>query len=119
MKKTTRYGGKDKQLFLEALEKSLGMVVHAADATGIRRETHYRWMKEDPQYAEKVEVIMERNLDLCESVLLNAVKNGDLTAVFYYLNNKGKSRGYNLRNPDYDDNRKIEIKINSPLGGND
>lgn len=114
MKKKTEA---DKEAFLIALEQSMGMVIHAADKTGISRATHYNWMRDDPEYAEKVDTIMERNLDLSESVLLKAVKNGELTAVFYHLNNKGKSRGYNVKDANEDDNRKIEITINSPLGG--
>lgn len=106
----------DKERFLKALENSMGMVVHAADATGIHRNTHYLWMKDDSEYAERVKTILERNLDMSESVLLKAVKNGELSAVFYYLNNKGKSRGYNLREPNEDENKKIEITIKSPLG---
>lgn len=109
----------DKKRFLKALENSMGMVVHASDATGIHRATHYNWMKEDPEYAEQVQTIMERNIDLSESVLLQAVKNGDLSAVFYYLNNKGKSRGYNVRDWNEEETRKIEIVIKSPLRESD
>ncbi|MCS7029523.1 MAG: hypothetical protein RMJ44_12510 [Cytophagales bacterium] len=106
---------KDQERFLEALEKSMGLVVHASDSCGISRTTHYIWMQKYPEYAERVRTITERNLDLAESVLLKAVKNEDLTAVFFYLNNKGKSRGYNVKEPNDDEGRKIEVIIKSPL----
>lgn len=110
---------RDKERFLLALKNSMGMVVHAADKAKINRNTHYLWMRDDPQYRDRVEEILERNLDMSESVLLEAVKKGELTAVFYYLNNKGKSRGYNIKDSNEDEHRKVEIVIKSPLRDND
>ena len=37
----------------------------------------------------------ESVLDLCESKLIQNIDDNDNQAIFYYLNNRGKSRGYN------------------------
>ena len=39
-----------KKAMLEAMEGSLAIVTTACKAVGISRDTHYRWMKEDPEY---------------------------------------------------------------------
>ena len=45
-----------KRAFLQALEGSLGIVAQAVKQSGnlISRETHYTWLREDPDYAEAV-----------------------------------------------------------------
>jgi hypothetical protein len=79
---------------LEALEKSLGIVTTATKAAGISRETHYRWMKEDPEYKEKVDSIGDIALDFAESQLHKQIREGNSTATIFFLKTKGKNRGY-------------------------
>lgn len=45
-----------KRAFLQALEGSLGIVSQALKQSGniIHRDTHYEWLKTDPDYAEAV-----------------------------------------------------------------
>lgn len=59
----------EKGRFLAALERSLGNVLQARQATGIGRTTHYRWLKEDPDYKEAVELIADEAVDFGESKL--------------------------------------------------
>jgi hypothetical protein len=79
---------------LEALEKSLGIVTTATKTAGISRETHYRWMKEDPEYKEKVDSIGDIALDFAESQLHKQIREGNSTATIFFLKTKGKNRGY-------------------------
>jgi hypothetical protein len=84
-----------KRAMIAALEKTLGVVTQAATAVGISRMQHYNWLKDDPEYAQAVNDVFEMSLDFAESKLFLAIKRDELQAIFYYLNNKGKCRGYN------------------------
>jgi len=79
---------------LEALEYNLGIVTPAAEMAGIRRETHYDWMKTDPDYKAKVESFQDVALDFAERKLIQSIKRGSDTANIFYLKTKGKKRGY-------------------------
>lgn len=94
-----------KRLMLNALTKSLGIVVFACKKTGISRTTHYSWMKNDSKYREKVEDIDAVALDFAESALLKLIEKGDVSAIIFFLRTKGKSRGYS---------EKIKIVYKSP-----
>lgn len=85
---------KNKQAMLGALEKHLGVVTDAAEAIGIARSTHYSWMDEDPEYKDKVEKLEDRILDFGESQLFKRIKSGSVNATTFFLERKGKSRGY-------------------------
>ena len=52
-----------KKEFLEALERSLGVVTTAAKVCNIARTTHYRWLEEDAEYKEAVNDIQESAID--------------------------------------------------------
>ena len=83
-----------KNAMLQALEASLGVVTTAARAAGIERGTHYRWMREDEEYAEQVAGIKDLSLDFVESQLFKRIKDGDTTSMIFYLKTQGKKRGY-------------------------
>jgi len=83
-----------KNAMLQALESSLGVVTTAARAAGIERSTHYRWMREDDEYAEQVHSLKNITLDFVESQLFKKIKDGDTTSMIFYLKTQGKKRGY-------------------------
>lgn len=88
-----------KKGFLSAFEKSYGNITQSCLAIGINRKTYYRWLKDDPEFAEDVETTQPREslIDLAESKLVQAVRDGDLTAIIYTLKSQGRSRGWNER----------------------
>lgn len=86
--------GHTKKALVEALEKSLGVVSTACKAAGISRDTHYRWLKEDPEYKAQVEELSEVAIDFAESHLHKLIKDGNPAATIFFLKTKGKSRGY-------------------------
>ena len=83
-----------KAAMLEALEKSLGIVTTACNNVGISRQTHYEWMRIDPDYNTSVSELLNVSLDYAESQLLQQIKTGNTTAIIFYLKTQGKSRGY-------------------------
>ncbi len=109
-----------KERMILALEKSLGIVSNACAMAKIGRTAFYRWLKEDQEFAAKVEDINEIALDFVESSLFKLIKGAvvpddkifvnakgkktivknnrvyppDTQATTFYLATKGKQRGY-------------------------
>jgi len=65
---------KNKEAMLKALEK-VNSVTAAAKAVGIGTKTHYRYMKQDPEYAlvinEQMESLREQRIDQLEEGIMN------------------------------------------------
>lgn len=101
-----------KKAMIEALEKSLGIVTTACKSVDIARQTHYEWMREDPEYKDKVDSIIDIAIDFAESQLNQLIQGarhqvvtnkGDIveikdapnpTSIIFFLKTKGKKRGY-------------------------
>jgi hypothetical protein len=84
----------NKQMMLEKLEFHLGIVSRACKDANINRSTHYDWMENDPEYSKAVNEISEIAIDAVESELFKQIKEGNVTAIIFYLKTKGKKRGY-------------------------
>ena len=89
---------KKKQAMLVALEQSLGVVTPACKSVDIARETHYRWLKEDEEYAEAVKQLDDVAIDFAESQLHKQIKSGQTASTIFYLKTKGKARGFVEKN---------------------
>lgn len=83
-----------KKAMIEAMEKSLGVVTTAAKLAGISRQSHYDWLKEDPDYAFAISETGEVALDYAESQLHKQIGEGQPASTIFYLKTKGKKRGY-------------------------
>ena len=83
-----------KKAFIDALEKSLGVVTIACRTIGIHRSTFYDWINNDPQFKSMVDDINEITLDFAESELHKQIRDGSTAATIFYLKTKGKKRGY-------------------------
>ncbi len=83
-----------KRAMIEALEKSLGVVTTASKKTGITRQSHYDWMREDKEYNIAVKELKGLALDFGESALIRRMKEGSDTAIIFFLKTQAKDRGY-------------------------
>jgi hypothetical protein len=83
-----------KKAWIEALEKCLGNVTMASKMLNMSRNTHYTWMNEDEDYRNEVNSLDDLVLDFAESQLHKKIKNGDTTAIIFFMKTKGKRRGY-------------------------
>lgn len=83
-----------KRAMIKALEKSLGIVTSACQDVGIARETHYEWLRIDPEYKRLVDGIEDVAIDFAESSLYNNIKNKDVASTIFFLKTKGRRRGY-------------------------
>ena len=79
--------------FLDTLNKSLGVLTLALQQSGVRKHEYDDWMQE-MEFEEKVNEIQESSLDFVENQLMKLIREGDMTAITFYLKTKGKHRGY-------------------------
>lgn len=102
-----------KELMIQAMKSSLGNISGSTDQVGINRNTHYNWMKDDPQYAQDIKDCLERSIDFAEASLMKNIQDGNTTATIFYLKTKGKNRGYIERQEitGADGARMFEVKV--------
>jgi hypothetical protein len=91
MKQQTK---QNKEKFLFAYLNNLGDITATCKAVGINRWTYYKWLQKDEQFKKDIKEQDEVNLDFAESCLKERMKAGDTRAIIFYLESKGKSRGY-------------------------
>ena len=85
---------KNKKNLLSELESSFGNVTIACRNTGIARATFYKWLNDDEVFKKKVDEVNESAIDYVEHSLMRLIKEGNPTAIIFYLKTKGKNRGY-------------------------
>lgn len=83
-----------KKALIEELGKASGIVTYACDKVGVSRVTFYNYYKADKKFAEQVDHVMEKQIDVVEAALLKRIKSEDTTAIIFYLKTKGRTRGY-------------------------
>lgn len=64
-----------KKQMLKALEKSLGVVTTALKTTDLSRTNFYKWLKEDEEFANKVNDIENISKDFIKSKYYECVKD--------------------------------------------
>jgi len=94
MSKREKDIAKKKELLLEALERSLGIVTPACKDVGISRNQFYNYYNTDPIFKKAVDDINDVTLDFVENQLLKKIKNGSERSILFYMKYKGKKRGY-------------------------
>lgn len=81
---------KNKIDVIEAL-KTTPIIQVACQKAGIGRATYYRWRTEDLDFKQKTDKSIKSGThfinDLAESQLLSAIKDKNMTAIIYWLNN--------------------------------
>lgn len=85
---------KNKELLLEALEITLGIVTPACKEVGISRNQFYKYYNTDPEFKAAVDDINDITLDFVENQLLKKIKDGDTQSIMFYMKYKARKRGY-------------------------
>jgi hypothetical protein len=83
----------DRSIIKEAIVKAYGNLSTAAKSLSIERATLYAWI-ESEGLEEAVQEGRNKRLDFAESMLDKGMKDGNMTAIIFYLKTQGKSRGY-------------------------
>lgn len=81
----------EKALLIEQLKKT-PIISVACDKTGVWRTSYYRWREEDKDFAIKADKSLSEGIllmnDMAESQLLSAIKDGNMTAIIYWLKHR-------------------------------
>lgn len=79
---------------LQAIKGSRGFYSEIAKRLGCEWHTVERAINASPAAQELVRVETERTLDMVESKAITKIEEGDSTMIRFYLQTKGKRRGY-------------------------
>ena len=102
----------------EALRSAAGIRSGAAALLGCSPSTIKRYVDRYETLARIEKEVVEFTLDLAESRLLDAINEGNLTAVMFYLKTKGKNRGYSERHQlEGKDGGPVEVKAKLDFSG--
>ena len=85
---------KRKELMLQALQKTLGVVTPACKSSGVPSSTYYDWTNSDEDFKKAVDEMPALALDFAESKLHSLIQDKNPTAIIFFLKTKGKHRGY-------------------------
>ena len=83
--------------FLQAYEKSLGVLKTACEATNMCRKTIWEWRKKYPEFDAACHECEEVAIDFVESKMFKKIDRGDKgseSLMIFYLKTKAKHRGY-------------------------
>src|SRR5262245_30739542 len=81
----------------EALRANRGLVTLAARRLGCSRRTIANYVDRCPGVAEALTEAREAQLDVAEARLFQAIDEGELAAITFYLRTVGRHRGYSER----------------------
>jgi len=79
---------------IDSLRKNAGFVAVTARSLGVTYQAIANRLYKSEMLAAALESIRESHLDLAESQLLIKIKEGELSAITFYLDRIGKHRGY-------------------------
>ncbi len=81
----------NRQLMLEQLKKT-PVVQICCEKLGVSRSTYYRWREEDPEFTKQADLALAEGValvnDMAESQLLSAIRDRNISAIFYWLNHR-------------------------------
>ena len=96
-------------VFIEALELSGGFYTETARMLGISVAAVGQRIKKSETLQKKLKEIEHSRLDLAETVVMNKLRLQSLSAAKWYLDRKGKIRGYT-------DKKELDANITTPSG---
>jgi len=82
------------QRIITAISESSGLLTLAAKKAVVSYRTITRYTQDYPSVAQAVIEAKEKMLDFAEGKLYEKIKEGDNTAIIFYLKTQGKKRGY-------------------------
>jgi hypothetical protein len=85
------------QKIADALPGSGGSISQLARMIGCSRQALYAWLRRHPKTARALDAERNALLDRAEWVVIQMIEQGSFEAVKFYLNAKGRDRGYGHR----------------------
>lgn len=90
--------GEKYQKLKDIIRDNGGMITKVSRHFGVDRKTIYNWINQSAELKLIIEQERENGVDFAEAALMKQISRGNVAAIFYYLNNKGKERGYGVQN---------------------
>jgi hypothetical protein len=81
-----------KAAFLAVFPRTMGVIASAAEHIGLDRRTVFRWMKEDPEFKEKCDDVLERSIDFIETKLWQLCAKGHPATLMFMARTIGAKR---------------------------
>lgn len=109
-----------------AIKEHKGVITHIAKELGYNQETILKHIRKDPELLEELQGARssweEEVLDLAENYLVNSMQQFDdrssgLSAARFYLNNKGRKRGYTPPSVNPDQGKQEAAVVETILDG--
>ncbi|AZJ36950.1 hypothetical protein [Tenacibaculum singaporense] len=104
-----------KEAMIEAMRHTLHNVSAATRYVGVSRTQHYEWLKTDPEYKASIEEVLDIQLDFAFAALMKLIGEGKFPAIKYFLETKGKHRGWGaskaIRNYNYQSTPQLECEF--------
>ena len=94
--------------FLKAYIASGYNISEACRKVGIQRFLVMQWKQADPEFANKMWEVEESITDFVESQMLKQIRNNNPAMIMWFLETKGKNRGY-TRKFEVENNLRIEL----------
>jgi len=87
------------QQMIDAIEQASGYVTKAADVLGCDARTVYNYAEQYASVQQAIDDQREKRTDFVESALMKAIKDGNVTAMIFYLkaDPNAKARGWSER----------------------
>lgn len=83
-----------KSKFLKEMLSNYGNITESCKTIGISRTAYYKWLKNDSKFKQSIEDLEESDLDFAESEMKKRIQSGSERVLIFYLETKGKKRGY-------------------------
>lgn len=99
-----------KKAAVESLYANNGNVTAMCRALKISRTQFYQWKKDDKEFSQAIDNVVEYNIDKVEDALMRQIEKGDTTAIIFFLKTIGKKRGY-VERSEINFNHKPEVLI--------
>ena len=79
---------------ISAINEAQGFVSKAAEILGVSRMTFYRHLKKYTTVKQALDDVRSKRHDFVELQLMKGIKDGNITAIIFYLKTQCKHRGY-------------------------
>lgn len=79
--------------FIEVFKLKFWNISDTCKELDMDRSTYYKWL-DDEVFAERVKNAKEDSIDFVEGALYKQIKDGNTTAIIFFLKTQAKHRGY-------------------------
>ena len=79
---------------ITAINDAQGFVSKAAELLGVSRATFYNYLKKYATAKQALDDVRSKRHDFVELQLMKGIKEGNITAIIFYLKTQCKHRGY-------------------------